>query len=451
VNLLRLAVLGLLLTACGFRPAGSNPTGDDDQPMIDAPGSGSDAGTTLGPCGKVGAIRDDFNDNLTANQWDVATPAQVSETGGELVVTPIGVVGTATGVLPLPVMPAMAQYMGYVSKHTVDLTGGAVTVEVTGMVDASSTAAVAEFGVVNTSKMYALIVVGHGSISFDADDGQPNGTLSGTTPYDPIADRWWRIAHVGSTLVGEVSADGSAWTPIGMPMPQPAWLTRVDLALGGSSTDLTPHGSVHYDNLDLDAAAQGWCKASSLTDQFERSTVGLDWDALATRNAPPTCTPSVNVGAHFDQTGTATARCELTTSQGFDLTGDSVMIYVPSITITRSGWNPFIRVVSDAVADTFYLQFEHNTGDQLCAQVHSDAEQCIPYDPDRDLYWRIRETSGMLVFESGPDTVTWTMVGTTAITFPVTAVDVEIGTAVTATFTPAVNLVIMAFNTNPPL
>jgi hypothetical protein len=444
VNLLRLAVLGLLGTACGFHPAASTSDGDDDHPIIDAPGSGSDASTILGPCGHVGAVRDDFNDNLTANQWDVATPAQVSETGGELVVTPIGVVATTPALLP--VMPPVAEYMGYVSKHTVDLTGGAVTVEVTGMVDASSPAAVAELGVVSSKTAYALIVVGHGAISFDA-----NGVLSGTIPYDPIAHRWWRIAHTGSTIIAEVSPDGSAWTPIGTPMPQPTWLARVEIALGGSSTDLNPHGSVHYDNLDIGVAAEGWCKASSATDLFERTTIGLDWDAFATKNTPMTCTPSVNGGAHFDQTGTATGRCELTTAQGFDLTNDSVMIYVPPIEDTRTGWNPFLRVVSDAVADTFYLQFEHNGTDQLCAQVHSDSEQCIPYDSANDVYWRIRESNGVLTFETGLDTVNWTPVGTTAITFPVTAVDVEIGTAVTATFTQSVSLVITAYNDNPPL
>jgi hypothetical protein len=445
VNRLWLAALAFLVTACGFHPTGSNPNGDDAQ-LVDGPGSGSDASTTiLGPCGKVGAVRDDFDDNLTADQWDVATPAQVSETGGELVVTPIGVTGPP-GVLPLPIMPAMAQFMGYVSKHTVDLTDDAVTVEVTGMVDASSTAAVAEFGVVNTRTAYALIVVGHGSISFDA-----SGMMSGTTPYDPIAQRWWRVAHSGSTIIAEVSPDGSAWTPIGTPMPKPPWLTRVDIALGGSSTDVNPHGSVHYDNLDLGLAAEGWCKASSLTDQFERQMVGIDWDALATKNAPPTCTPSVNAGAHFDQTGMATGRCELTTTQGFDLTGDSVMIYVPPITDPRTGWNPFIRVVADAVADTFYLQFEHTAIDQLCAQVHNDPEQCIPYDPANDLYWRIRESAGVLTFETGLDTVNWTPVGMTTITFPVTAVDVEIGTMVTAPFAPAVSLGISAYNNNPPL
>jgi hypothetical protein len=412
--------------------------------MIDAPGTGSDASTTLGPCGHVGAVRDDFNDNVTADQWAVATPAQVSETGGELVVTPIGVVTTTT--TPLPVMPPVAVYMGYVSKHTVDLTGGAVTVEVTGMVDASSPAAVAEFGVVSSKSQYALIVVGHNAISFDA-----SGTLSGTVPYDPVAQRWWRIAHTGSTLTAEASPDGSTWTTIGTPMPQPPWLARVDIALGGSSTDLTPHGSVHYDNLDRDVDAEGWCKASSSTDLFERTTIGFDWDASATKNTPATCTPSVNDGAHFDQTGMATGRCELVTAQGFDLTGDSVMIYVPPIEDTRTGWNPFLRVVSDTVADTFYLQFEHDPTDQLCAQVHSDPEQCIPYDSANDVYWRIRESNGVLAFETGLDTVNWTTVGTTAITFPVTAVDVEIGTMVTATFTPSVSLVITAYNNNPPL
>lgn len=443
VNLLRLAAIVLLFSGCGFKPAGA-PTGDDDHPIVDAAGQGSDAATILGPCGTPGAVRDNFDDSLTADRWDVASPTQVTETGGELVVTPIAVMVPS---IPMPV----AQYMGYLSKHTVDLTNGAVTVEVTAMVDASSSTAVAELGVVNTRTTFALIVVGHGAISFYSNDGQPTGSISGTIPYDPIAHRWWRIAHTGATITASVSPDGVVWTPLGTPLPQPAWLARVDIALGGASSDLAPHGSVHYDNLDRDIDAAGWCKASSAIDRFERNTVGLDWDALATKNGPPTCMPSVNGGAHFDQTGTATGRCKLTTVQGFDLTGDGVMIYVPPIVQTRAGWNPFLRVVSDAVADTFYLQFEHNQTDQLCAQVRTDPKQCIDYDSANDMYWRIRESNGVLAFETGLDIVNWTTVGTTTITFPVTAVDIEIGTAVTATFAPGVNLVITAYNTNPPL
>src|SRR5450755_2987817 len=134
VNLIRLAVLGFLLAGCGFHPGSSS--GDDAHPIPDGPsgsGSGSDAGTTVdGPCGLPGAIRDDFNDNVTADRWIVETPAQTNETGGELVVTPIGVVVNVT-ITPMIV----AQFMGYYSKHAVDLTGGTVTTEVTGMVDTS--------------------------------------------------------------------------------------------------------------------------------------------------------------------------------------------------------------------------------------------------------------------------------------------------------------------------
>ncbi|MEO8844620.1 MAG: hypothetical protein ABI704_23765 [Kofleriaceae bacterium] len=442
MNLFRLAVVGVLLAGCGFKPAAASSDDDDAHP-IDVPGTGSDAAIFLGPCGTVGAVRDTFDDNLTADPWNVLTPAQVSETGGELVVTPVAV--------PNPPGPSVAVYQGYLSKHTVDLTASAVTVEVTGMVDPSSTDAVAEFGVVNTKSMYALIIVGHGMISFQSQDGQPTASVSGAIPYDPVAQRWWRIVHTGGTLSAQVSPDGIAWTTVGTPLPQPAWLTRVGVALGGSSTDLNPHGAVHYDNLDQNVDAAGWCRASSLTDQFQRTQVGIDWNPLSTRPPPQTCTPTVNAGAHFDQSGMGTSRCELTTAQGFDLTNDHVMIYVPSITSTRAGWNPFLRVVSDTVADTFYLQFEHNATDQLCAQVHSDPEQCRDYDPVRDLYWRISETNHVLAFESSPDTVVWTPIGTTAISFAVIAVDIELGTAVTATFAPAVTLVITGYNDNPPL
>ena len=121
---LRLALSVAVLGACGFHPSlvgDGQGSGDDGSTM----GSG-DGGTTItGPCGTVGAIRDDFNDGMTAPMWNVVVSGV--ESGGSLVVTP-----TVT-------TPAM-QFVGYLAKHTIDLTGDAVTVEVTGMVDINSPA-----------------------------------------------------------------------------------------------------------------------------------------------------------------------------------------------------------------------------------------------------------------------------------------------------------------------
>ena len=94
-----------------------------------------------------------------------------------------------------------------------------------------------------------------------------------------------------------------------------------------------------------------------MVDQFNRNLIGPDWTSHV--SMPTGCLPAVSFGARFDQNGTPNSRCWLTTSPGFDLTGDHVMAYIPAITNRPAGWTGFLRVVSDNINDAFQLFGAH--------------------------------------------------------------------------------------------
>jgi hypothetical protein len=252
---------------------------------------------------------------------------------------------------------------------------------------------------------------------------------------------WWRIAEAGGSVTFYASPDNVTWTVLST-ISTPSWIKRGRIALGGSTDG--NHGSVSFDNLNQANAAAGWCKAGTFVDDFSRTMIGIDWDAHI--SMPSGCLPTVNNGARFDQNGTANSRCWLTTREGFDLTGDHVMAYIPALTNRPSGWSGFLRVVSDNVTDAFLIQYD--TGAELCAQVQSRAEVCIAY-ASADTYWRIGESAGTLTFDTNSDAVAWTVVAAIPVLFAVTAVDIEIGTATTATFSPTANYVLDDYNKGP--
>jgi hypothetical protein len=419
---LRIAVLVAVLGACGFHPSIASDgqgSGDDGQ------GSGSaDAGTTVtGPCGTVGAIRDDFDDGITAPMWNVVTNGV--ESGGVLVVTP-----TVTA-------PPL-QFIGYLAKHSIDLTGEAVTVEVTGMVDTGSIATGALY-LVSDKMNYVTIYQRTGMLVVEI--GAPGPITAVSVPYDPVQQRWWRIAEAGGMVSFYASPDGVTWNALPGATPTPNWITRGRIALGGSTDG--NHGSVSFDNLNQDTTPAGWCKPGVLVDKFQRTMLGLDWDAHV--SMPSGCMPAVSNGARFDQNGMPDSRCWLTTREGFDLTGDHVMAYIPALTNRPTGWLGFLRVVPDDINDAFLIQYDSG---QLCAQVQSKPEVCIAY-ASADTYWRISESGGTLTFDTSSDAVVWSVVAAIQVLFSVSAVDVEIGTATTTGFSPTANYVLDAYNSGP--
>src|SRR6185436_1973999 len=110
---MRSAAACLLLVACSFTPGVlSNGTSGDDGDGDGGPGVDARPKPAAGPCGKPGALADDFADNTASPLWAIARGADVVESGGTLAIT-----------------PAAAEVSGYRSEAEVDLRDAATEVE----------------------------------------------------------------------------------------------------------------------------------------------------------------------------------------------------------------------------------------------------------------------------------------------------------------------------------
>jgi len=415
--------LMVLLASCGFTPAVGRDGGSG--PVLDA--AVDDAGPDAGPiytgkCGSTGAIRDNFDDGAIDNEW--RTTGMASEANGVLSVTP----------------NSSQTFSGYLSKHRVDLTGTNVEVEVPQMLDTTSNAIAALYLVADPNHYLAITQV-HGKLNAEWADG--GGATDVNATYDPVNQKWWRISEASGKVTFEISADGATYSLLST-ITTPTWVNDVVIALGGYSDGVVTHGTVAYDNLDEKLDLAGWCKADTFTDNFMRSSVGYDWTARFTPTTGAAgCIPSVNNGAHFDQSGIPNSRCWLASGHGYDLAGSRVYAHVPSIVTTKPGWTTFLRAISDNVSDAMLIAWD--TGN-LCAQIRSETPICRPYDMAKDLYWRIGEAGGTLVFDASPDATVWTPVATVPVPFALNALEIQVGTEATTSFAGTVGLVVSGYN-----
>jgi hypothetical protein len=438
VTLREAAVVAALLSACGFQPGlagggahdgstgsdgGSNGSNGSNGPDG---GAGSDGGIVLtGRCSSPGVLRDDFTTGVSGGtgQWFPLGTSSVA--GGVLFVTP----SSASG------------FAGYFSKHTIDLTGANITVEVPAMI-ATTANATAGLYLYADATHYLALYQQLGMLVAEYQNG--GGIVNAKIGYD-ATKRWWRVAEASGQITFQWSPDDATWTSFGPALATPAFTTSLGVGLGGVSLDNQAHGAAQFDNLNQAADPAPWCKASTFVDRFARTTIGPDWSRRLVPTNGNGCLPTVNNGAHFDQSGNANSRCWLGTSKAFDLTGSSAMIYVPAITSSQAGWSVFLRGVTDNL-DTFSIQYQDPN--LVCAQVSGATATCRAYSPTY-LYFRIREAAGQLVFEASSDATAWVTIAQSAAAFSVAATQFEIGTATTTGFGGTLQLTISDYNTTP--
>lgn len=156
---------------------------------------------------------DDFADGVIGTQWYQWGPA-LSETGGQLVITPSG---------------ATAEYSGLTSVKVGDLRECSVTMEVTGVL--SSLQATSVYLLVMPEPKNAAEYVQVQWVSGNFEAVTPGGLKK--VPYDPVAHRWWRIGSSGGTTRIYTSPDAKTWTEhISTPTPTSYQIGRAEFGAG---------------------------------------------------------------------------------------------------------------------------------------------------------------------------------------------------------------------------
>lgn len=367
-----------------------------DAAAVDAGGNG------IATCGKTGAIIDDFADGVPAYFWHPTSTyyGDVSETGGELVLTPSG-----GGVI------------GYTATVAVDLRDAGIEVEVPTMLTAG-TGASASFVAGNRGQ--AIRIVQRDGTLEAYIDRATGGPLVNDVPYDPVMHRWWRIMDAGDRVSIKTSPDGVTWS---------LFLTGSDVDFTGAVevalvADGNAAGQVSFRNL---RATEGgvaigpapWCKARTFVDPFDGAEVDYGWAPFSTGDAA--CDPKFAGGKlHVDTAATACVGYLLSMSL-YDLGGSSIVLDTDVIDALPYGYGALLGI-NDAAGAKASISA---TNGNLCAIVGDYDSTCVGYTGQR--YWRLRDDAGTLVWDSSPDQVDWTQLRTYPGVLDLTRVRVSIG------------------------
>lgn len=398
----------------------------------DAPG---DAGGSAARCGGIDLLADTFSASMPGQQWYTYAHGGVTaaQTGGEVVITLPATTGAASN------------YGGFQSVLYYDVRGQRVKAEVPQTVSTATTADT-DIQLVSPQDDTVSITEQGGNLMATQYIGGTTAVL-GTTPYDPVAQRWWAFREAAGTLSFETSADGIAFTAFHS-MPAPAFVSQsVFILEAGSFESVMNAGAGHFDNLNGGVATGSFCPASTLRDDFSTGTIGDQWASSYTSGG---CTYAESGGNFNVALGTGAGQdCSLRSATAFDLTNDAVFTEVvasPGVTQTYMALRASVLSGEDVeivVAGTL-LQ---------CAQIiggNYTTSCSIPYDPVAHHFLRLRGAAGMLAWETSPDGTTWTTRAQATPPIPLDAVQLSLAAGTNGAPAAATSAAFGTFDVLPP-
>lgn len=377
-------------------------------------GAGGSGGGVV-DCGGTSALAADFSGNTLGGLWDAGDwgGATISETGGEIVVSlPMGSADESGGYLK--------------SEHYYDFRGDFVSVEVTSAADPSSSAW-AYLVVTMDENNYVEIYQESGFLFFGREIGNSYTELA-KIQYDPIAHRFWQLRESGGDTYFETSPDGQNWA-IRAQTPTadlfPVDLVQVVLGGGANSGQASP-GEARFDKLNGGGAPkQKYCPMSSLTDDFADGAESMRWARSWEEQNGMLAEQDGQFVIHY--VPNAEAYAGLVSASAFDLTSSSIVIEVPvappesaqaHIGLELNG--PLENDV-EMVVEQGKLKF----GVEI-ADTHQELGSVL-YSAQDHRWWRIREASNTLYWETAPDGKTWTTrMQVSPPPVPINVLDIEI-------------------------
>jgi hypothetical protein len=374
-----------------------------------AGGSGGSGGLPTPPCGGTSLLGDDFADPAST-AFLFSSPVGGAILNGEAVV--------------VLAEDGSQQWREFGTPRLHDLRNGLVSIEVTEMVDVGTTAfAFIDIGYDDAN--HVRLFQQNGYLGFAT---QLDGDWSDTgVAFDPGEHRFWRIRETAGTTFWETSPDGMTWN-VGAAQPTsalfPLDLVYVAFGAGADGGEVAP-GEAHFDHLNGGMATGAWCKASSLTDDFADPQQARVWSYSYEEQG---CTVAETGGQLVVTVANGTAAyCGYYTATAFDLEDDAIAIAVP-VTLDPS-----------TDAEAYLVAYNHEgqsatvyqSGGDLRAQHRIDGVyttvDSVPYDAVDHLWWRLRESAGVLFWEASPDGSRWIAIGEQPTPFDMSMVHFDVG------------------------
>jgi hypothetical protein len=184
---------------------------------------------------KAHTLSDDFKDNVPdTGKWHPF--GEVAEVNQRLEIRPLANVA--------------ANYSGYVSATTYDLTDSQVQVEVVQTLNAVPSSLTYIEALINGQNKVLLIKQERNLICHQQISGV-NKTLA-SLPYEPRQHRWWRLRERLGTLYWEVSSEGRQWMTV-FSQATPLNLAAVNIGIGAGTymSVPVPPGLAIFDSFNV--------------------------------------------------------------------------------------------------------------------------------------------------------------------------------------------------------
>jgi hypothetical protein len=165
---------------------------------------------------------------------------------------------------------------------------------------------------------------------------------------------------------------------------------------------------------------------ASLQDSFEGASLDPQWNQSRYGGASMLVSDGQLV-VRFPAQAVTYAGAFIGSASRYDLTDSHVSIKVAQLPDPAPGAVGFLRA---SVDDDNYIEFfmENN---ELIAGKHMDGEAIgltfLPYDPAEHVFWRLRETSGRVYWETSRDARRWEIAVVESDPMPLSSVTIELG------------------------
>ena len=262
-----------------------------------------------------------------------------------------------------------------------------------------------------------------------------NSTTVASVTYSSTSHAWWRLRESSGTVYWETSSDGSTWTARASTATTNLSVDPSNVVLLLSTKELDADSSPGSSKFSsLNTPPSGNPSISSLVDRFDGPIDTTRW-VIYTNGAGSSVSSAGGVLTETLQPSFAGAKVILQSSSAYSLRGSSILVQVPQV-VSSSGNQNTVLVVGDATDPWDYqLGFWFESGD-ICFFYQNGAGPiglaCPAYSSANDKWWRLREESGAVYWDTSTDGLNWTSRASTAtsnVLFDLSSVVVMLSTA----------------------
>lgn len=247
-------------------------------------------------------------------------------------------------------------------------------------------------------------------------------------PYSATEHRWLRLRESAGTVYWETSADGIGWTQrasqgVASLFPLDSMIVTFYVYTFGGGTP-TP-GQARFSRLNSVDGNTPSPGLSGIQDNFNDGTLALQWTTIQSGGTISESGGTLNFAPSANN-GSVVLTVESVESRS--LLGSSLFAEVPSVISTTGNMGQRLEAKLDG-SNKLTWKVENGV---LSASIKNAGTQAtivsLTYSPTSHRWWRIREASGTIFWDTSPDGLNWTQQATapTSSTFPLDAVSIRL-------------------------